>query len=80
MRTSSPIWLAARPAPPRGAHGRDQVVDELLDLRGVQLVGRDLAGALAQHGVADGGDLPNAHQSAAAPPRQTRATSGTPGR
>ena len=72
--------VGGQPGAARGAHGRDQVVDELLELRGGQLVRRDLAGAFAQNGVPDGGDRPNAHQGAAVPPRQTRATSGTPGR
>src|SRR4029077_11908041 len=44
-----------------GALGVDQVVDQLLDRRRADLLGTELPGTLAQHGIADLNDLPNAH-------------------
>jgi hypothetical protein len=45
-----------------GAHRLDHVVDEPLDLGRGELLARDLAGALAQDGIADRDDGQDGHQ------------------
>src|SRR5207342_2450657 len=44
-----------------GTLGVDQVIDQLLDRRRADLLGTELPGALAQHGIPDLNDPPNAH-------------------
>ena len=63
---------------PGRAHRVDHVVDQPLGLGGAQLLERDLAGALAQDGVADGHDRQDGHWGL--PPCQTAAVRCTPGR